>query len=135
MTFHSRTVPLYRPPARVRPSGLNATEYTAPDGPASGVPIWVGWAATLTFHSLIVPSALPAARVCPSGLNASDQTDQTRMRGCQMSGRRPIWVGWAGSLTFHSRIVLSKKPTARVSPSGLNATESTRVDPVRGCPS
>ena len=48
------------------------------------------------------------------------------MRGC------PIWVGWAGSVTFHSQIVPSPLPAARVCPSGLNATEPTLpVGPVR----
>jgi hypothetical protein len=32
VTFHSRTLPSSLPLARVRPSGLNATEFTAPAG-------------------------------------------------------------------------------------------------------
>ena len=36
---------------------------------------------------------------------------------------RPIWVAWEGSDTFHSRILPSVLPAARLYPSGLNATE------------
>ena len=79
MTFHSRIVPSWLPAARVRPSGLNATELTVV-GPVRGCPIWRGCpigvarSGSVTFHSQIAPSPLPAARVCPSGLNATEPT-------------------------------------------------------------
>ena len=52
------------------------------------------------------------------------------VKGC------PIWVAWAGSVTFQNQTVPSPPPAARVWPCGLNATEPTPslVGPVRGCP-
>ena len=59
--------------ARVRPSGLNATELTPSVPPASGWPSRAGRAGSVTFHSQTMPSVPPAARVRPSGLNATEE--------------------------------------------------------------
>ena len=68
-TSHNRTVPSPLPVARVLPSGLNATESTAPVWPVRGFLLW-RWVAT--SHNRTVPSPLPLARVLPSGLNATE---------------------------------------------------------------
>src|SRR6516162_8056030 len=54
----------------------------------------------------------------------------------------PTGVGWAGSLTFHSRTRSLELAAARTCPLGLNATDSTRLvdaariwDAVCGVPS
>ena len=95
-TSHNRTVPSSLPVARVLPSGLNATDQTAPACAVRGLPIW-RWVAT--SHNRTVPSSLPVARVLPSGLNATDQTS----RVCPVRGL-PIWR-WVA--TSHSRTVVS----------------------------
>ena len=65
--------------------------------------------------------SLPLARIRPSGLNATEPTPS-----CPLKGRAGA-VGWAGSVTFHSRTVPSVVPAARVWLSGLNATELTKA--------
>jgi hypothetical protein len=62
-------VPPSPPLARVLPSGLNATEKTAPMWPVNALPIrrWVA-----TSHNCAVSERLPLATVVPSGLNATE---------------------------------------------------------------
>ena len=125
-------VPSSLPLASVCPSGLNATELTAPRAVrVRGWPSGLGCAGSATSHSRIVPSPLPPASVCPSGLNATElMAAVPPVRGWP-SGR-----GCAGSATSHSRTVPSVLPPASVCPSGLNATElMPAVPPVRGWPS
>src|SRR6266699_354565 len=74
--FHSRAVPAASAVARVLPSGLNATEYTAIAPTVSDAPPTCSLVAT--FHSRAVPSAPPVARVVPSGLNATEYTAPVR---------------------------------------------------------
>ena len=62
------------PAASVRPSGLNATELTAPAGPVRGWPSRAGPVEPVRFQSQTWPSALPAARIRPSRLNATEST-------------------------------------------------------------
>ena len=79
--------------ARVLPSGLNATEQTAPVWPVNALPIRRSVA---TSHNRAPLSArLPLARVLPSGLNATEPTG-------------PVWPArespiWRWVATSHSR--------------------------------
>src|SRR4051812_47961705 len=69
-TLHNRTVWSPLAVARVRPSGLNATDFTASVWPVRvlrGCPLG-------TSHNRTVRSLLAVARVRPSGLNATDHT-------------------------------------------------------------
>ncbi len=71
-----RRITLSAPPAaRVRPSGLNTTEYTVFVGPPSANgPNDSGLPGSVTSHSRTARSAPPEARVRPSGLNATEKT-------------------------------------------------------------
>jgi len=71
--FHSWIVLSPLPVARVRPSGLKATEET-PSCPIRGWTGGMGWAGSVTFHNSSSPSMLPKASVRPSGLNVTDVT-------------------------------------------------------------
>ena len=126
VTFHSHTLSSPLPAARVRPSGLNATDLRRtcrPSGPVSSWPICTGCAGLATFHSHTLSSALPAARVRPSGLNATELTSLAR--AAQHRGRKVPQP--------HGAVM---SPAARVCPSGLNATDATPpLAPVRGWPS
>src|SRR5262249_1712672 len=110
---HSRTVWSSEPLARVRPSGLYATEQTlfvCPWSLAMASPV-------ATSHSHTIRSSEPEAlaSVVPSGLRATEATSDCKRRvalGC------PV-------LTSHNRTVLSREALARVVPSGLNATAFT----------
>ena len=130
--LHSVSVPPLLPAARVVPSGLNATDPTrVPVSAVRSWLIWRGWAGLLMSHSVTVPPSLalaPAARVVPSGLNATEypKLPLPMVRGWL------IWRRWAGSLRLHSVTVPTmpvspppRVPTARVFPSGLNASEYT----------
>src|SRR5262249_15374747 len=97
--------------ARVRPSGLNATDRTAavwPRREALGCPV-------LTSHSRTDLSWEALARVRPSGLNATEVTRPA------CPGR--VALAWP-VLASQSRTLPSRPPAAlaRVWPSGLNAT-------------
>src|SRR6476619_3261327 len=90
--YHSRIAASPLPLARVVPSGLNATDWTAPVW-SSGSPM--GWWVA-TSHSRSVSSlALPLARVVPSGLNATDATYPAWTSGLPMGW----WVATSHSLT------------------------------------
>ena len=92
-------MPSRLPLASVCPSGLNATESTAPVPPVRRWPSGLGYAGSATSHSEIVPSRLPLASMCPSGLNATEPTAPPPVR-IGPSGR-----GCAGSAISHSRTV------------------------------
>jgi hypothetical protein len=94
--------------ARVRQSGLKATERTDP--------VWIipcvriSWPLS-TFHSLAVLSSLPdEAKVWPSGLKAIDQIAPVG----PASVRNSVALDASQSLT-----VLSSLPDAKMRPSGL----------------
>ena len=115
VTSQSLIVLSQLPEANVLPSGLNATEVTRIECPAS-VNMHLPVAAS---QSLTVLSSLPEARCFPSGLNA---TEVTRSE-CPASVPMHLPVAASQSLT-----VLSSLPEARRFPSGLNATEVTRIE-------
>src|SRR5262249_57024374 len=83
-TSHNRTQPSRKPPTRVLPSGLNATEVSQPSwlmrGPPIGRRVATSHKTALPLLSAL-PLLLPAARVLPSGLNATELT-------------RPLWPVW-----------------------------------------
>jgi hypothetical protein len=94
------------PLARVRPSGLNATEQNPGAGAVANCLGPVGRAGSLMSHKWIVPvppkgprllkpRLLLAARVRPSGLNATELTSSGMARG------GPRTAGSAGSATSH----------------------------------
>ena len=83
-------VPSRLPLASVCPSGLNATESTAPVPPVRRWPSGLGCAGSATSHSRTVPSRLPLASVCPSGAErhrrhgaaaGQDRAEQAGVRG------------------------------------------------------
>jgi hypothetical protein len=106
------------PAGSSRPSGLNATEETAPVWPVS----MCSWALVAGSHSHTVLSPFPLGSSRPSGLNATEKMPLSVIRDfvfgvmVRMFSCAPV----AGS---HSRTVLSKLPLASSRPSGLNATE------------
>ena len=55
--FHSHTLSSALPAARVRPSGLNATELTKLAGPVRGWPSCAGCAGLVMFHSRTLSSS------------------------------------------------------------------------------
>src|ERR1700761_4312607 len=101
-----------------------------------------GWGGVLKSHSLTVPVPMltsppmlvPTARVVPLGLNASDHRPLSQAAGYPSLTLSMVkgWLsrrGWAGLLRLH-KVTVSPRPsplapTARVLPSGLNATDST----------
>ena len=74
LRFQSPVVPSSLPVASVRPSGLNATEWTLTLLPVRGRPSGRGRAGSAISHSPTVPSALPLASIRPPGLNATEYT-------------------------------------------------------------
>ncbi len=132
VTFHRLTTPADRTAARVRPSGLNAsdrTELMASQSPTpvfAGRPSRTGWLGLVRFHRSTKPPEPPSprlfvwpptARVWPSGLNASDRIESTPPSS---GSGAPSAAGWLGSETSHSRTVFWwTYPAARVWPSGL----------------
>src|SRR5437867_4508433 len=95
-----------------RPSGLNASAFTAHVGSIS-VPASLPVAA---FHSLMVPLDPPETIVSPSGVKATDRTNSGSFGGRERTVSLPV-------ATSHNRRLWSKLPEARALPSGLKATD------------
>src|SRR5262249_33311432 len=91
-TSHNRAVPSASPVASVLPSGLNATEPTAPAWPARAGSCRGG----ATNHNRAVPSAAAGARVWPSGLDATGATPPARRGGAGVNGAGAGGAGGAG---------------------------------------
>ena len=124
--FHNRTVSSALPAARVCPSGLNATETQcrrgrSGAGPAGGA----GRVGEVPQPDVVIGAA--GGQDVPVGAERH-RVDTGRVAG-QGAAQR---AGWAGSVRFHSRIVSSAPPAARVRPSGLNATDWTAMAGVAG---
>jgi hypothetical protein len=104
----------------VRPSGANATLYTAGSGDCLGsgsrdcLGILSKEALLIVSHTRIVPSLAPDTKREPSGENAMELTDF--VWPSKVRSRRPV-------ATSHSLMVKSELAVAKRAPSGENATD------------
>lgn len=105
------------PVAKVRPSGVKATDFTAPVWPVR-TDSRAGWRRRVTFQRVAVRFRPATARVRPSGANATESTAPVSRRAD--SGR-----GLRTSVVFQMRTVPCSPPVARVPPSGLKASVLT----------